>query len=461
MLGVATHTEPTEPPTPAGRSVGRLLLRGGVWVGIVQVLGTGCAAANQMLLARLLSPESLAAFFLIQSVVMVGAQLGQLGLTRPLTRLVAVAAGTGEGNRIPGLLSAAHLLVVATAALVAAIYWRGGGWLAEQALHSSLMATGTALGAAWIVALALQTVTSGGLRGLHRVGEAALVAESSSKILMTLALGAMLLVAGSQGFLMVLTLAVGVGWATSLLGLGLLAPAFRGGRPAPGTYRTLVWAGIPLAATGVVNTALRHADLWIVGWQFSQEEVALYGAAKRLIVVVELPLMLLRLVLPPVLAELHAKGEHERLQRVVRGSATLAGIPAILLLLSFMAGSQFVLGLAFGDFYRDAAPILTLLCVEQLVFVYVGPAAAMLLMAGRETAVMKITTSMGVFTVAAMLAGAYLFGFIGVAAGFVTGSVCHQLLLWFFARRLVGIRTDMDFRGLGAAVDALRRAAGR
>ena len=79
------------------------------------MLGAGCATANQMLLARLLSPEALAAYFLIQSVVIVGAQLGQLGLSRPLTRLIAVAAGTGEGNRIPGLLSAAHLLAARAA----------------------------------------------------------------------------------------------------------------------------------------------------------------------------------------------------------------------------------------------------------------------------------------------------------------------------------------------------------
>jgi O-antigen/teichoic acid export membrane protein len=162
-----------------------------------------------------------------------------------------------------------------------------------------------------------------------------------------------------------------------------------------------------------------------------------------------------------VIVELHAGGDLPRLERVVRGATTVTALPAIGLLAVFVLGSEPVLGLAFGDFYRSAATVLVLLSLERLVFVWVGPCGLTLLMTGHETAVMKISVSTGIATVVLAWAGARAFGLEGAAAGYALGSITQQLLAWHTVRRRVGIRTSVTLRGLPEAISAVRRSLGR
>lgn len=440
------------------------MLRGGMWVSATQVLGTACATLSQLLLARLLAPEALGAFYLVQSIVVPAGQLGQLGMPRPLTRLVAQAEACGEGERVPGIIGAALQLALGAGLIVALLYLLLGDWVARSVFETPVMTQATWLAAIWTLVIVFQQISAAALRGLHRVGAAAFVAESGAKILMAGGLGAMLLASGGpRDFATVLGIAVGAAGAVTLLGLGTLAPVAASGTAAHarGAHALLVRASLPLVLTAVVHVALNGADLWIVGAHFASDQVALYGAAKRLILIVGLPLMLLPLVIPPVIADLHARGELERLERVIRGSATLGGLPAIPLLLVFALASEPVLGLAFGEFYRGASTVLVLLCIERLVFVWAGPCSLTLLMTGHETAVMKLTVGMGIATVALVYLGVLLLGFIGAAVGFVAGSVVHQLLTLYAVQRLVGIRTNMTLRQLPQAVGAVRRALSR
>ncbi len=71
---------------------------------------------------------------------------------------------------------------------------------------------------------------------------------------------------------------------------------------------------------------------------------------------------------------------------------------------------------------------------------------------------MTITLVTGALTVVAVIVGIELYGFAGVAGGYVVGSSGQQLATWVAVRRLTGLRTDIDLRNLGSALDALRRA---
>jgi O-antigen/teichoic acid export membrane protein len=69
------------------------LLSGGVWVVAGKILGGPVVVVTNMLLARVLSPAELGAYFLAFSLVTVCATVAPLGANRAVVRFVAEAIG--------------------------------------------------------------------------------------------------------------------------------------------------------------------------------------------------------------------------------------------------------------------------------------------------------------------------------------------------------------------------------
>jgi O-antigen/teichoic acid export membrane protein len=82
--------------------------------------------------------------------------------------------------------------------------------------------------------------------------------------------------------------------------------------------------------------------------------------------VVTMPLVIIYGFVPPLLAEMYAQGSREELEHTIRSLATLAGIPCFLASVGciFFAGP--ILGLVYGNYYREGALVLALLSVGLL-----------------------------------------------------------------------------------------------
>jgi O-antigen/teichoic acid export membrane protein len=115
-----------------------------------------------------------------------------------------------------------------------------------------------------------------------------------------------------------------------------------------------------------------QTDFWIVGAFRPQEEVAIYGAAVKLVLMVALPLQIVSAVVPPLITELYVQGRRRELERALRATATLAGIPACLVLAVFMTLGGPILGTVYGGYYREGWLVLAVLSAGQLVNVGLG-----------------------------------------------------------------------------------------
>jgi O-antigen/teichoic acid export membrane protein len=402
------------------------------------VLGVGIA----WFLGRLLTTEQVGVYASSFTLALVGSALAKLGLDRAVIRFVAGALGTGEPGRARAAIRIALGLGGLTAVALGLLLAAGPGQaLARSVFGSPALAATIPLAAGWLVAIAIQSLTVESFRGLSEFSSAtifdALIVDS-----VTAATFAAVWVAGADlgasG-----AIAIGAGATALAAGLGctLLFRRMRALR-GPGTVgaREMLHVGWPLMITNLAILLLGSGvDLLILGAFESQREVGLYVYAARLVVFVVTPFVVFSGVIPPIIAELHAQGKMRQLERALRAGATLAGIPSFLILLIFLLFGPWVLETVWSTpVAREAAPILVVLSVGRLVAVWAG---VTLMMTGHQRAMMVTTLFSAAVSVCAGIAGAALYGAIGVAVATASAQILQNTMQLILVRRRLGVWT--------------------
>ncbi len=443
----------------SARTLKQTLLSGVAWtVGTRVVAGLSGFTVNA-LLSHLLLPEDLGAYFLLVSVASAGALTAQLGLQVAVVRLVAEAIALGCPGRARGVARVALATVAVAGALAGLLFAIFGGTAALLAFDSAALAEVAWLGGAWLAGLALMTVVAEIFRGLHDYRMAGVLGGAASSILFLAVLLAVLTLKDSATLPVATALGAAAIAATALSGIAILERRMRGlGTAVAVTPAEVLAVGLPLLVTSLAILISTQADIWILGMYREKEEVAVYGAAVRLIQLVLMPLLMLNAVLAPVISQLFSKGQRERLERLMRSSAALTGLPALVALALLFAAAAPLLSVVYGDYYRSGATALLLVSAGQAVNVLCGPAAILLMMSGHQRAAMTISLVTGAGVVAGGMAAVERFGLNGVAAVAGAAAALHGLASWAWVRRSTGLWTHCGFGSMAEMAGELRRA---
>jgi O-antigen/teichoic acid export membrane protein len=435
----------------------RRLLSGSAWALGGKVATTISGLATMALLARLLSPQDLGAYFLAMSVVITGATVGSLGINHVAVRFVSESMGSHQYLRARHVVGRIVCISVLGALAAAAIYLALGNLLGNGVFHVSALASATELLALWIAVVALQGVLADILRGFQDIRLATIFSGPTTGIGNGPATGILLAVC-----LLVLWLASGraslatvVLLAAASVGLCVLLASWfvadkvvslprQGDRDVIGT-RQLVHVAWPLLLTSLVLFVQTQTEIWIVAAFRSPEEVAIYGAASRIVYFVGVPLVIVNSVVTPFISQLYAQGRREELQGALRYIAALAGIPGFLVASGFLLFGGHILALVFGDFYQQAATVLTVLSIGLLVSVWVGSGGFTLMMTGHQVLAMAIATTSAAITAAAALVAVGPYGLTGVAVASGGGWAMQNILMWLATKYKTGMWTHVGY----------------
>lgn len=229
------------------------------------------------------------------------------------------------------------------------------------------------------------------------------------------------------------------------------------------SYSWYLMEGLPFLMTMLVGMAIDELDgLW-VGQLVDDAATADYGAAKRLVRLMTMPYVMFGLSLSPFVAELLAKNENARLQRILRAAATLVSVPMLVALAAYLFAPRLVLSLAFGESFRDAAPVLQWLTLGSMLIVVTGHSTQVLLMSGRQRTLMACSLAALAIYAGALYPAVHYFGVVGAAA---VQSISFGLLactVTLLAKWQVGIWTVASLRPseVMAALNSLRGVKGR
>ena len=118
--------------------------------------------------------------------------------------------------------------------------------------------------------------------------------------------------------------------------------------------RELSLVSLPLLLIQLLVFVTAQSDLWIAGIFCPHDQLAQYGAARRLTLLVAMPMQIASMTVLATIAELHAQGRRAELERLLRHTASLAAIPSLGALLLLIVCGGPALTLLFGPFYAQA-----------------------------------------------------------------------------------------------------------
>jgi O-antigen/teichoic acid export membrane protein len=443
-----TSSDTASERSPAGGglpSLTRRLVHGAGWAFLGRAVALPAGLVLTMVLARILPPADLGTYFLAISLVGFLVIPVQLGMGRAMVRTVALALATDRPR------AARHAVRVA---LTVTLIGGGIAWLALVEAPgrwlTSLLASGRDLQAILplvaplVLAFALIDLLAEVFRGFHDIRAASVFTDQLiQRLLLASTLALLWFLAVPLQLDAVLGLALGAASAALLLG-GLLL-ARRLGRLAdqghPWTALTIVRQGIPFVLIRLNFWLLTGADVWLLGMFRPSAEVAIYGAASRIALLVGIPLVIINAALAPTIADLHSRGQLARLERVLRTSASVSALPAAAIALLLVVVGEPLLEILLTEAYRDGYPIVLLLAAGQTINVCCGSCTIALTMTGHQRDVVIVSGVTGAVSIAAFALLAPPLGALGVALVAATALALYNATLAVVVRRRLGIAT--------------------
>jgi O-antigen/teichoic acid export membrane protein len=402
-----------------------------------------------LVLARAMHPVEYGSVVIFFTVLTLGAVVSQFGLPPSAVRVLAARLTSGG---VDAATTSAWAVWLA-AAVVAALLFPLVAFVVlpptlRDFMHDPQLARLSTLIAIGIVFEGFQITVAEIFRGFHRVTLAVAFGFAGRAVLV---LGAVVgLVAADAASVRRIVVVYAIAVCALSLGASVALFTTFGRRDALRTRdgvafgvecRAVVLFALPILVYTVANRLLVQGDTLIVGHLASRVDTATYNLASRICNLLFVPYVACTLVLAPVLSGLWSRGERDRVERVARAAATVAGgLTAVACVLAAAVGGP-AIGLVFGRAYSGGGVLLALLAVGPAAAALTAGAAVVLTSTGHQRATMLGSVAVTVATLAAEFGLGSEFGARGVAVASGLGSVAQGVAMAALAWRLVGVRT--------------------
>ena len=424
------------------------LLGGGMWAVIGKVTLSGGGLALNMILARILSPDEMGAYFIAVSILAVVGVFILLGLNQAIVRLIAEAMAVRQPGRARQAIQWAFTLLLLGCLLGIVFMLLGGGqWITEHIFHSPLLSDLTGLIALWIVFSTFQTLLAEAFRGFQDIRLAASFGGGGAltRILLLIFLAGTWLLRGNNSLRQVILLSLWANIITVLLAATLLnkrlrkLPVNQHGI----SFKEMLTITAPFWINGLSLLVISQADIWFLGAYQDADQVAIYGAVLRLILLATTPTLISAAVLPPIITELHSKRELKQLESILRSTATLIAIPASVVFVSFLFWGREILTYVYGEYYSSGYQALVTTSLGYWVFVLAGSSGLTLMMSGYQKVIMRITLFTGILSLILMYIFTPRFGYNGLAVVVSITIMLQNLMVLLYVRIKIGIWTHI------------------
>lgn len=209
--------------------------------------------------------------------------------------------------------------------------------------------------------------------------------------------------------------------------------------------RRRVWlkSGAVILMSNLATMVAFQLDVLLISYFATASETGAYSAASRLSLLTTMALAGIAVREGPRFGRLLAVGDQAGCWSHFKRSCVVSGTLGLALAVLLAAGSEILLG-AYGEGFSVAAPWLVILLVGRLVSAATGPAAILLVAAGRQRdAALAAWMGLGAAVITIVGFGLTL-GPAGVAIGASCGTAFRTIVQMLYARRALVSRAPLE-----------------
>jgi O-antigen/teichoic acid export membrane protein len=431
----------------------RTLLTGTLANVVGLVAGVAAALGVQILLGQSLAPGAFGLVTVAVQVAFVASAGSRFGMDMASIRFVAIARGAEGPGHLRSLVDRCALVALAVSTALA-------GLLAAVAPIFGDYARVIALAAPAIPFIAVTSVYLGATRGLGQMRQTLYVFWIGQPILWIAFAGAAIALGGARDAAI---LAYDASWLLGAVAAALLwrreARGFASRSATPAEMREAFRYSAPRAPAALLAQAIFWIDLWVLAAFEEGNELDAYAAAARVSQVLLLFLTSVNLVFSPFAADLHARGERDRLGELFKRSTRWALAATLPLLIVLFVAAGDVLH-AFSNRFEVGEDALRILLVGQAANVATGSVGFLLIMTG-FTQLDLLDNLLGVVLLAGLATAlTAAWGIEGTAVAAAVSIAAVNGLRLVQVRRRIGVQPyDAEFLGLGLPAGAAALAA--
>jgi O-antigen/teichoic acid export membrane protein len=436
------------------------LLSGGWWIVIGKFTSLISVFIINAFLARVLTADDLGLYFLAVSLVGLLSIIGLAGSNRLIVRLVAERLSSDAFSTIPGVIYKLTKFSLLSMVLVIVFYWFYlENWLIKFIFDGSSLAGIKELTVLWIVLFASQIFISEALRGFHDLRGSTLFGGVLYNVILLFTLLISYAVNISIDlnhllFSILFSLALNILFSGVSLSKKIKNYKINNIKKCDSK---ILNQSLYLLVTSVSLLLVNDAHLWILGFFRSNNEVGQFGAAVRVVTLATLPITMVGGLIASSVTQLYTQKRYESLQHLMSLSAVVSGVPVTIgLCLLLMYGDIFLVTV-FGENYRIAATPLSILAIGHMFNAFTGSPGVLLMMTGHERVIFICSVSSALFgvTISSMLTSQY--GMNGASAGAAATVLLHNLSMWLYSYKKLGIDTRIKKSSLGFIYNHFRK----
>jgi O-antigen/teichoic acid export membrane protein len=405
------------------------------------IFTAGLGYLFKVYLARVLGAEALGIYALGMTLVGFAGTFNSLGLGESAVRFAAVYRASGKLEQLRALLWRGPAILLAANIVFAGIFLAFGGTIARSFYHSPLLARYIP----WFAILMLLSVISGFyskmLAGYKAVDRRTLINNFfGTPITVLLAVILISMGLGLRGYLLSLALASTMIFVFLLVTVWRLTPpAARSWLPWPASVEKEVWT-FSAASVGslLLEFLMNQVDKIGLGYYRGARDVGIYAVAAALVVYISVILNSVNQVFSPVIADLHARGEHSMLGRLYKALTKWVLGLTLPLAVTVIIFSRPLMRI-FGPEFEPGWPILIIGTAGQLVNCGVGSVGLLLWMSGNERRLLRVQAAMAAFMVVLNAAFIPVWGIIGAAVAAALTNAGANFWNLLVVRKVLGL----------------------
>ncbi|MFO1129225.1 MAG: polysaccharide biosynthesis C-terminal domain-containing protein [Rhodospirillales bacterium] len=402
-------------------------------------------------MARILSLQDLGVFFLVQQFVFLWSQAASFGLPTALLKVVGISSKADDWAAVRiTIRQSLYLFALASIGLVLA-YAASWPFFGTMLFGKNLSLASAAFIYGIVSMRAIELCGSAFFRGVRLYSFGTFLMSIPRQVGVVSIAGIYWLLGEKTDIDTVLVIYFCVAAALGCVIILLMIRFMRGrtsgdGSTAEKSVRAMAGLNFPLMLQAVMAELALRVDLWVLGFFATEKEVAIYGAAQRLTLLLLFIMTSINLVIPPALASAYKEGNLQNLQRLTRATATAGALFALPFTLAYILFPKFIMGTVYGPVFETGSTVLVILAIGRFSGAASGNRIQLLQMTGHHSLITKNSLVFMFVSLLLCLALVKEFGAVGVAVGSAISMISRNFLLSYYCRRFVGVSTLPSFR---------------